>query len=435
MTFITSDFERSIGEPIGTVNLTLREALTRAGFEIATQSLTSIEGRRGSKFAMATVGAFALGKLPIRAAVKLQPAEGGCHVAIRLGDEWNPLFGSASAVKNSYREAFAEIQQVIDAALWQLTPAVSGEAAQESSRKKTGVWGDRLARKMDDAGRHAAKNGARVLAADWRTTKQPWDDVDEVRLQSSQGVAVVAMLEVQAMFNAGTLIATRPDSLPPPLLAELEQLQAHLEHALSGRSGSAMVPLGDSETTVLQFLRQQGSLRNTLPVRTLQDCVTCHTKKLVNPDYQKILRRNQMLKNIGGSFGAGIVKGSVSPFVLFNRVMSFAKLDPDFVCRNCQGLEAQESIVTLCPHCGATQPQAVLQECSKCGHDFRESLPHERLWSSASDGFDRPSPGTPAKWLGDPAGRHELRYWDGADWTAHVADDGQATTDTLVRTR
>lgn len=31
-----------------------------------------------------------------------------------------------------------------------------------------------------------------------------------------------------------------------------------------------------------------------------------------------------------------------------------------------------------------------------------------------------------AGWLADPAGAHELRYWDGAAWTDHVSDQGVA---------
>ena len=30
----------------------------------------------------------------------------------------------------------------------------------------------------------------------------------------------------------------------------------------------------------------------------------------------------------------------------------------------------------------------------------------------------------PAGWLPDPNGRHELRYWDGAQWTDNVSDSG-----------
>ncbi|MFW5933928.1 MAG: DUF2510 domain-containing protein, partial [Actinomycetota bacterium] len=28
----------------------------------------------------------------------------------------------------------------------------------------------------------------------------------------------------------------------------------------------------------------------------------------------------------------------------------------------------------------------------------------------------------PAAWHPDPTGRHEYRYWDGQQWTDHVAD-------------
>ena len=39
--------------------------------------------------------------------------------------------------------------------------------------------------------------------------------------------------------------------------------------------------------------------------------------------------------------------------------------------------------------------------------------------------------GVPAGWHADPAGRHEVRYWDGAAWTPHVADRGVAAQDQL----
>ena len=35
----------------------------------------------------------------------------------------------------------------------------------------------------------------------------------------------------------------------------------------------------------------------------------------------------------------------------------------------------------------------------------------------------------PADWLPDPLGRHELRYWDGAQWTEHVSSNGRQSTD------
>jgi len=35
----------------------------------------------------------------------------------------------------------------------------------------------------------------------------------------------------------------------------------------------------------------------------------------------------------------------------------------------------------------------------------------------------------PAGWLADPSGKHQLRYWDGAAWTAHVSDGGVVSED------
>ena len=34
-------------------------------------------------------------------------------------------------------------------------------------------------------------------------------------------------------------------------------------------------------------------------------------------------------------------------------------------------------------------------------------------------------------WYADPSGRHQMRYWDGASWTAHVTDNGSQTTDPM----
>jgi uncharacterized protein (AIM24 family) len=38
----------------------------------------------------------------------------------------------------------------------------------------------------------------------------------------------------------------------------------------------------------------------------------------------------------------------------------------------------------------------------------------------------------PADWYPDPLGRHEYRYWDGAQWTEHVADAGEASVDPIA---
>jgi uncharacterized protein YxjI len=41
-------------------------------------------------------------------------------------------------------------------------------------------------------------------------------------------------------------------------------------------------------------------------------------------------------------------------------------------------------------------------------------------------------PATPAGWYADPFGRHEYRYWDGAQWTEHVSSHGRQAVDPPV---
>jgi hypothetical protein len=42
-----------------------------------------------------------------------------------------------------------------------------------------------------------------------------------------------------------------------------------------------------------------------------------------------------------------------------------------------------------------------------------------------------PAGGQPAGWFADPYGRFQLRYWDGAAWTAHVSTNGQQQVDPM----
>ena len=43
-----------------------------------------------------------------------------------------------------------------------------------------------------------------------------------------------------------------------------------------------------------------------------------------------------------------------------------------------------------------------------------------------------PGPAVPAGWYADPSSRFELRYWNGTEWTEHVARSGQQFTDPPV---
>jgi uncharacterized protein DUF2510 len=53
-------------------------------------------------------------------------------------------------------------------------------------------------------------------------------------------------------------------------------------------------------------------------------------------------------------------------------------------------------------------------------------------WSGSAQQAPTSTPSVPAGWYADPAGRFELRYWDGTAWTEHVSRGGQQFTDAPV---
>ncbi|MGD9997231.1 MAG: DUF2510 domain-containing protein [Ilumatobacteraceae bacterium] len=58
--------------------------------------------------------------------------------------------------------------------------------------------------------------------------------------------------------------------------------------------------------------------------------------------------------------------------------------------------------------------------------------PAATTYSPAPAAAPAATPSVPAGWYADPAGRFELRYWDGSTWTEHVSRAGQQYTDPPV---
>jgi hypothetical protein len=62
-----------------------------------------------------------------------------------------------------------------------------------------------------------------------------------------------------------------------------------------------------------------------------------------------------------------------------------------------------------------------------------EGTSESSSWSGSAQQTTTPTtPSVPAGWYADPAGRFELRYWDGTAWTEHVSRGGQQYTDPPV---
>jgi uncharacterized protein DUF2510 len=82
----------------------------------------------------------------------------------------------------------------------------------------------------------------------------------------------------------------------------------------------------------------------------------------------------------------------------------------------------------------SSAPATVIQSSSPMASmDTSSSAPN---YSSAPAAPAAPAPAAtpavPAGWYADPAGRFDLRYWDGGTWTEHVSRAGQQFTDAPV---
>jgi hypothetical protein len=103
-------------------------------------------------------------------------------------------------------------------------------------------------------------------------------------------------------------------------------------------------------------------------------------ERITNPEYERIAARNEKLGHLMAGVGATVGKGGISPTFVLGQVFKLKRLDPAYVCSRCQGLEADERVVTFCPNCAQLQRDVVLRMCAKCSFDFRTLAGKEPLW-------------------------------------------------------
>ena len=190
---------------------------------------------------------------------------------------------------------------------------------------------------------------------------EAWQGVAFVRLTSSAGVADLPLARVQAMLTVALLVSRIPGSMPAKLATDVERFAARLEGALDAR-GAPRLQVEDAELPVVNFLSEQARIREALPLRTLQRCTTCRHEKVVNPDFKALVERNRKIRSWGGALGGTVGRHGVSPFFLVGRLLPLAKLDPEYVCPRCQGLDSEDRVIVFCPTCGERRDEAVAQE-------------------------------------------------------------------------
>ena len=376
------DFDRSLNTHPSEARRVIVEALREAGFQITVEQLTRIEAKRGSRVLGGALMPSRM--LPILALFEIAPHGTGCAVSAHLADQHINLGGKAWGWNQTYRQLFSEVQEAVDRRLAGLDPSAAAAFAQAQFWSKGGEVAvlEQVQTLGAKAGGTVIDKASGVLEGGSKPrSPTAWKGVDSVTFASTRGWAVLSLAEAQAYLGIAVMIVSHPGSMPANLTRDVELLATRVEQALTTAAGrAATIEIAESERPVVEFLNQQVRIREGLPVRTLHTCRACHFQKVTNEDLTRLQTRNKYLRGIVGGVGATISSGGIKPFVVLGQLFNLKKLDPDYVCPQCQGLDADEQVVTYCPGCGGMRSEPALQKCAKCHFDFRSRLTPEPFW-------------------------------------------------------
>lgn len=424
---LSAGASRQVGSSPGDVRTALLQAIRGLGFATSREQYSLLEAERGSKLKGLTL---TRARVPVALRVDLQPDGTGTAVQIRLEDRWPVLSTRRSAVA-VYADVFTETLAALDAALARVDPAAATAFS---------LWWRTIPEHEVAAGRARADGASRTERVMARSASRLLDgprsgpttalaqaQLTTVTLVAPDSVTQLQAEVVDAMLTVGKLVASHPGTMPPKLVAEVQETVLLLEQrtaavATRGVADGLTIQVDADAIPVITFLFQQASLREELPVRVLMRCTTCRLEKVVNPDLAKLRERNRRMRVLSTSVGAMFGTHQISPFILVGRLSQMKKTEPDFVCQRCQGTDADQRPITFCSRCGERLDGSVLRGCPKCKLDLRTLVRTTSVWNA----IEAPPA---AGYYADPWGRADQRYWDGAQWTPHVVRDGLAEVD------
>ncbi|MDQ2740940.1 MAG: zinc ribbon domain-containing protein [Chloroflexota bacterium] len=379
MAMFTLELDRTLTVDMAPVRIEVLRVLRDLDFHVTTSQITLLEARRGSKMTGGLLGAK---KLPLLVRVILSTEENGTRLRILMADDLLAPIGAGFGT--TYETSMRQVQEGIDLALSRLDPA---SAKNFSLPRFTGHGSsnDRLEKLTGAVSEKGEIIGDTVSGwlggSKGDDTPTAWRGIQSIRFNGPTGSAVMDPDTVQGLLAVAAMVMSQPASLPANLRQALEQFAAKVEHGMSvQRWGEVLIPVSAEEKPVFEFMRQQAMIREHLPVRTVHRCRTCAFERITNPDYEQLKKRNETIQKAMGMVGASVSGRGISPFVLVGSIFKFKKLDPEYVCPRCQGLDAEERIVTFCPQCGDMRDEAALRICPKCKYDFRTLLTPEAIW-------------------------------------------------------
>ena len=387
---------RALGLALPAVREKLLPLLRQLEFALTTEQFSLLVAERGSSFGGLTMSP---ARVPVELRIDLDASESGTTtLTVRMEDRWKvPLARNWGAV-SVYAQVFADVLGAIDAMLARLDPtaaagfepwwrtfddaAAANQSVAAAAAKAEQVVSRQTSRLLDgpQSGPRSAMEGAGLKT---------------VAFIGPDKVAELQADDVDGLLTAGQLVAAKPGRLPVPLVKQVQDFVVTLEGDLAEHSVQATarrVTVGASGVPVVSFLHQQAKLRELLPIRILMVCSTCRLEKVVNPDFARMRERSRRAKALSGSIGAVFGSHQISPYILVGKLIQVKKTDPDFVCTRCQGLDADQSMITFCPQCGDRRTETVLRACPKCDFDFRTLLPKMSLWHAPALPLPAPIP-------------------------------------------
>jgi hypothetical protein len=344
--------ERTVTASADAVRLALTRALLEQQVVVTVSTDAVIEGWRGAQSA-----AWRRAMLPVAAHLELAWQEPAVRVRVELIDRWRLPASTAAGVYRGYADVLHTMLAGLDRRLGELDVGLVAADPQFTSEVPDGG-----AVLRERAGQLWSKDR---LPAAVREFRRP-----PVQVRGPTGAMWLAVNELQTMLVIARLIAAVPAGRAAEEVAAVAELAARLDAA-----GTAPVVVTEAEVPVLALLHEQSAIRQRVPVRTRVTCRECKNTTLTNPDYARLKKRNDLLRNMVGGADKVFVKGGPAPFTALGVVMKFVRLDADFVCPNCQGLVADTQLVALCPECGDVSTDPVLQKCASCDHLFGVDVP------------------------------------------------------------
>ena len=385
------DFERQLSASTFEVRHAISAALRELGFQITVDQLTRLEAKRGG---MLGYSLMMKKQMPVLAVFEITAGQSSCTVVAHLADNVKS-FGKTFGMNRQFREIFDEVRILVDHELAGLDGAAAGSFAEPSFWSRSGDVGvlEKANTFTTKAVGGAVGVAGRTLTRSAKTTPAAWKGVDSVTFTSSAGVAALTLAETQARLGIAVMIASHPESMPPNLTRDVETFAAAVETGLTAAGGqAAQFEVSAAQRPVFEFLNQQAEIRSALPLRQLHICRSCRLEKITNPEYEKIASRNEKIGDIVAGVGATITKGGISPTFVLGQVFKLKKLDPAYVCSRCQGMEADERVVTFCPNCADLARDVVLRICPKCKFDYRTRAGKAPLWVEPPKAVAEPEP-------------------------------------------